>query len=77
MYFVYSNRSLLLSVLSIVSALGSLCCVFWLVLIFKVRYEENDGEHNAQRADDDVARGQEQILAAQHVGRRKHDVLFA
>ena len=37
--------------------------------------EEDDGEHDAEGADDDVADGEEVVLAAEQVGRRDHEVL--
>jgi len=43
------------------------------LLLADVSDEEDDGEHDAECAHDDVADGQEVVLSSEHVGRRKDE----
>ena len=47
------------------------------ILLTHVSDAEDEGEQGAESADDDVAHGQEVILATECVGGREHEVLLA
>lgn len=41
-----------------------------------IGHEEDDGENDAKRANNNVANGEEVVLASEHVGRRQHKVFL-